>query len=274
MVATAPDTKPKRGRPGLARSSSSPTWQTGTGNRARRPRAGHRPAPADDQASRRRDDVRRAAAAAAKAPAGLGRDELPGTCRGPPPRGGHLRGAPARVRHVDAARDRRAPQQDAPRAELHPRRGAGRRHDPVAAVRLARADRAAGTAVDDPARAGRCGRRDHAVELAVACWACASSRRHSPWAMPSSSSRIRRRRCAAAPIFAADLQGGRPARRPAPDRHRRRRDRRGARHGPQRQHGQLHRVDRGRADRRRQGRRPAQEGQPRAGRQQPADRAR
>ena len=71
-------------------------------------------------------------------------------------------------------------------------------------------------------------------------------------------------------MFAADLQGGRPARRAAPDRHRRRRDRRGAGHRPQRQHGLVHRLDRGRPDRRRAGRRPAQEGQPRARRQQPA----
>ena len=175
---------------------------------------------------------------------------------------------------MDAARDRRAPQQDAPRAELH------------ASTRLSAAatmpwqpygslvpDRSAGAAVHDPPRAGRRRRRDHAVELAER--AGHARRRAGPGARQcrraqagSADAGLRRGR------LRRDLQGGRPARRPPPDRHRRRRDGRGARHRPERRHGQLHRVDRGRADSRRQGRRPAQEGQPGAGRQQPADRAR
>ena len=69
-----------------------------------------------------------------------------------------------------------------------------------------------GPAVDAPPRPGRGHRRDHAVELPERARACASSRRRSPWATPSSSSPIPRRRSAAAPCSRRS-SGGRPARR-------------------------------------------------------------
>ena len=102
-----------------------------------------------------------------------------------------------RVRHVDAARDGRPPQQDAPRAELH-RRGAPERGvDAVPAVRLAAADGATpgGCRWCGACRSASSARSRHGTRRA--CWACASSRRPWPSATRSCSSPIRRHRSAA-----------------------------------------------------------------------------
>ena len=132
-------------------------------------------------------------------PAGVGRDELPGAGPDPPPRGRDLRGEPRRVRDVDAARDRRLPQQDAPRVELRLPGDPERGDAAVPAVRLAHADRAvkgrlsmvrrvpvgvigAITPWNSPSRAGDARGRAGAGRSAT----------------PSSSSRTRRRRSSAA----------------------------------------------------------------------------
>ena len=168
----------------------------------------------------------------------------------------------------------RLAQQDAPRVELRVPRDPQRRDAAVAAVRLAHAVGGEGPALDGPAGAGRGHRRDHAVELAVACWACASSRpalalgqRGRPQAGPADPGRRRR-----------DVRGGLPrgraARGPAPGRRRRRGRRRGARHRPQHPGRVVHRVDGRRAAGRPAGRRHAQEGLAGARRQQRVHRPR
>ena len=165
MAAIAPDTT-RAAAPGWLDPFLA-DWEPGTGA-PRRGSASRRPAGRSlTVRGSTPDDVARAAAAAAAAQPAWADDELPGARRDPPPRGRDLRGAPRRVRDVDPARDRRRPQQDAPRAELR-RRASSTPRRRCRRSRTARSCRRVvqGPAVDGPARAGRGRRRDHAVELA------------------------------------------------------------------------------------------------------------
>ena len=248
MAAIAPDATASGEHP----AGSGPfVADVGAGHRRadRGPRARHGPAHRDGpglHAGRRRARRRRGQGR----PAGLGRDELPGAGADPPPRRRDLRGQPRRVRHVDAARDRRLAQQDAPRVELRLPRDPRRGDAAVAAVRLADAVRGEGPAVDGPAGPGRGRRGDHAVELAER--AGDARRRAGPGAR-------QRRRPQAGPPDAGhrrgDVRGGLPrgrsARGAAADRRRRRRRRRGARDRPEHPGRLVHRFHRRRATGRR-----------------------
>ena len=104
---------------------------------------------------------------------------------------------------MDPARDRRRPQQDAPRAELRRRRDPRRGDDAVPAVRPARPERRARAAC-------RCSGASRPASSARsrpgtrrACSGCGSSRRRSPSATPSSSSPTRRRRSCGGAMFEA-----------------------------------------------------------------------
>ena len=164
MVTTAPESKSAAGEKSDWLEPLLAAWQPGTGAASGGQRAGDRPPSADGSSidSRRRPP---GCCRGCGGAAGVGRAGLPGALGHPAPRGGHLRAAPRRVRRVDAARDRRPSQQDAPRAELHRGRAAGRGGHALAAVRLARAHGPEGAAVDDSPRAGGRRGRDHAVEL-------------------------------------------------------------------------------------------------------------
>ena len=273
MATTAPEhTKPEAARAGSTRSSPTGSPGTGAPHEVREPATG-RPllTLAAVDARRRRPGRRRGRGR----PARLGRDELrrsaprssaarPTSTRPTAPSSG--RGPSARPARVHSKMHH---EQNFAAGELHA--AATMPFQPYGQLVPERRARAP---VDAPARPGRRHRRDHAVELAVACWACGSSR-------PALAARQRRRpqaRSADAGVRRRDVRGGvprgRPARGPAPDRHRRRRVGEAIVTDPN--------VDRvsftgstaaGRP-RRRAGRRPAQAGQPRARRQQRVRRAR
>ena len=260
MAAIAPDTT-ESAAPGLARVLRRDVG-TRHGRADRGPRAGHGSAHRDRpglHAGRRR--ARRGRGEGG--PAGLGRDELPGAGPHPAPRGRHLRGQPRRVRHMDAARDRRLPQQDAPRVELRlpgdPQRGDAA----VPAVRLAHAVGGQGPALHGPTGPGRGHRRDHAVELAVGAGharrraGAGARQRRRPQAGPADTGRRRR-------DVRRGLPGGGPARGPAPGRRRWGRRRRGAGDRPEHPGRVVHRLDGRRPAGRPAGRRHAQEGLARA----------
>ena len=181
MVATAPE--PRQAGwldPFLA------DWRPAPASRARS--ASRRPAGRCSRSTSRRPKTSRAAAAAREGrPARLGRDELRGARRGPPPRGRDLRGAPARSSaRGPSARPARIQREDAPRAEL--RRWASSTPPPRCPSQpygQLVPTSSAGAALDAPPRAGRRHRRDHARGTRRACSACASSRRRSRWATPS-----------------------------------------------------------------------------------------
>ena len=261
--------------------SAAPGWlgsfvaDVGAGHRRadRGPRAGHRPADSRPFPGSTPDDVARAAEAAKAAQPAWAATSYQERAARPAQGGRDLRGQPRGVRDLDAARDRRLAQQDAPRVQLRLPRDPQRGDAAVAGVRLAHAVGREGPAVDGPARAGRRHRRDHAVELAVR----AGHARRRPGARPR-----QRRRPQAGPADAGHRRGdvrgglprGGPARGRAPGRRRRRGRRRGARHRPEHPGRVVHRLDRRRATGRPARRRDAQEGLARARRQQRVHRPR
>ena len=257
MVAIAPDTDGV-GRPGLARSVPR-DWEPGTGRAVEDPRAGHRPAHRDDHGARRRT-----------------------TSRGPPRRAKAAQPAWAETSYQERAAilRRAADIYEANRDEFgtwtqretgaiaskmhHERTSRSARSSPRRRCRGSRTARSC-----RPSSQGRLSmvrRVPVGVVGAItpwnspSCWACASSRRRWRSAMPSSSSRIRRRRSSAARC--SRRSSGRPA---CPT-------------GllqivvggadvgealvtdPNMPGRVVHRLDRGRAAGRRLGRRPAQEG--------------
>ena len=174
-------------------------WRAGHRRAARDPRARDRPALADAHpvdARRRRAGRRRGR----RRPAGLGRRRATRSGRAILRRAAEIYEAHrAGVRDVDPARDRRRPQQDAPRAELRGRRVLnaaatmpfqpyGQLVPSVVPGRLSMLRRVP----------GRRHRRDHAVELADRARDARRRAGAGRSATPSSSSPTRRRRSAAA----------------------------------------------------------------------------
>ena len=248
------------------------TWEPGTGApiEDREPATGRHLATIPGSTPGRRRARRRGREGR---PARLGRDELPGAGARPAPSGRDLRREPRRVRDLDAARDRRLPQQDASRVELRLPRDPQRGDPAVAGLRLADAVRGQGPAVDGPPRAGGRHRRDHAVELAVRARDARrgagprARQRGRPQAGSADAGRGRR-------DVRGGLPRGGPARGPAPGRGRRRGRRRGAGHRPEHPGRVVHRLDGRRAAGRPAGRRHAQEGLARARWEQRVHRAR
>ena len=164
MAAIAPDTT-ESAAPGWL-GSFVETWEPGTGAPRRGPRAGDRPAHRDDP----RLDARR------RRP-GRAPRRRPRSRPGPRPR--YQERARILRRAAEIYEAHRAEfgtwtqrETGASHSKMHHESNfaygeiLGRGDAAVAALRLARADRPSRAAVDDPPRAGRGRRRDHAVELA------------------------------------------------------------------------------------------------------------
>ena len=174
MVATAPETK--RRAAGLARSVP-----RGLADRHRRgargPRAGDGPPPADASTSRRPTTSQGRRGRGQGRPARLGRDaatrSAPRSCAARRRSTRRIGRSSGRGRSARPARIRNKMHHE---QNFTAGEAARRGDDAVAAVRLARADRPAGAPVDDPPRPGRASSARSRRGTRRACWACASSR--------------------------------------------------------------------------------------------------